>query len=239
MKWLLFLALFPLSLAANPARRILVHKDEVVTVKTALGIATIIQVPDQPTSVVLGDSSAFKVEYLDQAITIKPLHGHATSNLYIHTDYDRYSVKLATGVQTVADYVVYLSPYRAPIPKAEPTSDKALRWKTIGLSKKFIIGRITLTRIAKTPSAVLVEMEISPKENRRLDPGIFWLKQGAENRPIQDLLLSTLDAKKNQPVMATLVVRKADLKPSSPATIEVRSGSTTSFTLTEESLWKN
>jgi hypothetical protein len=238
MKWLFILALFPLTTMANPARRIVVHKDEVVTVKTALGIATIIQVPDQPTSVVLGDSSAFKVEYLNQAITIKPLHGHATSNLYVHTDYERYSVKLVTGVQTAADYVVYLSPFRSPDPRPDVTG-QTLRWKTIGVRKKSAIGWLTLTRLAKTSSAVLVDIEILPNQNRRLDPGIFWLRQGADNRPIQDLLLSTLDAKKGHPVTATLVVRRADLKPQSPSTFEVKSGGTTTFTLTKESLWTN
>lgn len=239
MKLIVFLLLFPLTLAANPARRVIVKKDEVVTVKTALGIATIIQVPDQPTSVVLGDSAAFKVEYLDQAITIKPLHRNATSNLYIHTNYDRYSVKLVTGAQAVADYVVYLSPYSVPNPKTDQAANKTLRWKTIGVSKKTSIGQITLLRIAKTSSAILIEMEISPDKNRRLDPGVFWLKQGFENRPIQDLLLSSLDAKKSQPVIVTLIVRKADLKQNFPAVVEVKSGSTTTFTLTKEWLWKD
>src|SRR5271163_1125096 len=127
MKWLLVLLSFAAGFAASPARKVRVRKDEVITVRTALGIATIIQVPDQPTSVVLGDSSAFKVEYLNQAITIKPLHGRATSNLYIHTDYERYSVKLVTGQQSVADYVVYLAPYQVPKPKSEALNP-GIRW---------------------------------------------------------------------------------------------------------------
>ena len=132
MSCLLFLLLFPLNLSANPARKVVVHRDEVVTVKTAVGIASIIQVPDQPTSLVLGDSAAFKVEYLNQAITVKPLHGHATSNLYIHTDFERYSVKLVAGAQAAADYVVYLTPFEAPKPKREAL-DKNIHWQSIGM----------------------------------------------------------------------------------------------------------
>ncbi len=57
--------------------------DQIVTVKTALGLATIVQVPDVPTRLVIGNQSAFKVEYLDKAITIKPLRALVGTNLYI------------------------------------------------------------------------------------------------------------------------------------------------------------
>ena len=87
-------------------RYIPTKKDQIITVKTSLGIATIIQVPDRPTSVVIGDQSAFKVEYLDTAITIKPLITNARTNLYIYTDWQRYNVKLIPTKKTQADYVL-------------------------------------------------------------------------------------------------------------------------------------
>lgn len=72
--------------ASERVRRVPILGDQIVTVRTSIGIATIIQVPDRPNSVVVGDQDAFKVEYLDQAITIKPLSSRAKSNLYIYTD---------------------------------------------------------------------------------------------------------------------------------------------------------
>ena len=104
----LFFISFETFAAPSRVKRVPVLPDQIVTVKTALGIATIIQVPDRPNSLVVGDNEAFKVEYLDQAITIKPLHGGAKSNLYIYTDYRRFNVQLITGVEAAADYVVYL-----------------------------------------------------------------------------------------------------------------------------------
>src|SRR5690606_17824343 len=94
--------------ASGRVRKVEVKPDQIVTVRTAIGIATIIQVPERPNSIVVGDQSAFKVEYLDQAITIKPLHGSAKSNLYIYTDYRRFNVQLVTTSEPAADYVVYL-----------------------------------------------------------------------------------------------------------------------------------
>ena len=94
--------------ANQKVRRVEVEKDQIVKIKTAIGIATIIQVPDRPNSVVVGDSNSFKVEYLDQAITIKPVARGARSNLYIYTDWRRFNVELITGNDATADYVVYL-----------------------------------------------------------------------------------------------------------------------------------
>lgn len=237
MSWLFFLLFFPISLAANPARKVIVHKDEVVTIKTALGIATILQVPDQPTSVVLGDSSAFKIEYLNQAITIKPLHGHAVSNLYINTDFERYSVRLVTGAQAGADYVVYLKPYSAPRP-VSIASDKRLIWKKIGIRRKSDFGSFTLTRMAKAENSIVVEIEMIPTSDGKIDPGVFWLLQGKSNTPIQDLFLSSLDAKKGKPLAATIVVKKSDLKSGAPVGLEIRLPHPISFSLREELLWQ-
>ncbi|MEN0057571.1 MAG: hypothetical protein AAGB31_01955 [Bdellovibrio sp.] len=50
--------LLPLSTWAR-VRTVEVKKDQIVTVRTALGVATIIQVPDRPNSLVVGDQSAF------------------------------------------------------------------------------------------------------------------------------------------------------------------------------------
>ena len=60
------------AIADAHVRRVAVQPDQIVTVRTAIGIATIIQVPDSPNSVVVGDQSAFKVEYLDRAIALTP-----------------------------------------------------------------------------------------------------------------------------------------------------------------------
>src|ERR1019366_1555630 len=97
---ILFVTFMPLAVSAGgvqKVRKLHLKHDDIALVHTAIGIATIIQVPDRPTSVVLGDLSAFKVEYLDNAITIKPLSHLAKSNLYIYTEARRFNVSLATG----------------------------------------------------------------------------------------------------------------------------------------------
>jgi len=118
------LFMFAVSLnvhAESRVRRVPVNGDQIVTVRTALGIATIIQVPDRPNSVVVGDQEAFKVEYLDQAITIKPIQGGAKSNLYVYTEWKRYNIQLVTGNEASADYVVYLENPKEKVKDAKPS----------------------------------------------------------------------------------------------------------------------
>ena len=60
----LFFISFETFAAPSRVKRVPVLPDQIVTVKTALGIATIIQVPDRPNSLVVGDNEAFKVDML-------------------------------------------------------------------------------------------------------------------------------------------------------------------------------
>lgn len=91
-------------------KKIEVKVDELTTIHTAVGIATIIQLPEPIQGVIIGDQGAFKIEYLDKAITIKPLRFGAKTNLYINTPTRRFNVRLVTQNQDSSDYVVYLSP---------------------------------------------------------------------------------------------------------------------------------
>ena len=130
---LILLLLIPVSaFAKDRVRHIECKNDQIVTVHAAMGIATIIQVPDHPNSVVVGDQDKFKVEYLDQAITIKPLRAGSKSNLYVYTDYQRFNVQLLTGADPIADYVVYLENVKPRNKQSKPF----LRWTTFPKSMR-------------------------------------------------------------------------------------------------------
>ena len=176
-----FLSIF--CLAYEPAkvwadvrvRRVQVQNDQIVQVKTAIGIATIIQVPDRPNSIVVGDQSAFKVEYLDQAITIKPIQSGAKSNLYIYTDYRRFNVQLVSGAQVAADYVVYLEQ-----PK-EKIKNNPLTWRP---AKNFLKNDSLIfetLRTARTRDGILlVEFKVTSQKSEKSErlmrkPGISRL----------------------------------------------------------------
>ncbi len=234
--WILLFA-FPLEAysSLNQVRRLSVELDQIVTVRTALGIATIIQVPDRPNSLVVGDNEAFKVEYLDQAITIKPLHGGARSNLYIYTDWRRFNVQLVTGAESAADYVVYLE-----VPKEKSKETKpSLIWTKFRNSLKNDSVSLEVDRLGRTRDGVLViEFKLKGAKKEELDPKSFWLTQNGATVPIHRLLLSRLEVDTKTATEGMIQVLRSDIRDSVPLRLEMRRKRNSFLTIPEVKSWK-
>lgn len=214
-------------------RRVQMQQDQITTVKTALGVATIIQVPDRPNSIVVGDQNAFKVEYLDQAITIKPLHGGARSNLYIYTDYRRYNVQLVTTAESTADYVVYLENPREKV-KSSP-----IGWRNYRNFLKNESLIFETKRLAKTADGVLlIEFEVRSEFRERFRPDWLWLTQGSVTRPIHSLAISGKDLGDSRTVKGVMQVLRSDVSTSEALRIELRRKKTSFLTIPKGVAWK-
>lgn len=224
--------------ASNRVRYIEVQNDQIVKVQVSLGIATIIQVPDRPSNIVVGDQGSFKIEYLDQAITIKPLRLGAKSNLYIYTDWKRYNIELISGPENVADYLVYLKTPSRKLIKSNPDKGVKVRW--ISLEKEIQNGSFTLKlkRLGKTTTNVyLVEFELRSYQKEKFKPEWIWLTQKTVTKPIQGLVLSSVDITPNLAASGLLSFKRSDLNQKLPITIEIRRKKTTSLNLTFKD-WK-
>lgn len=216
---------------AAKVRHVEVTKDEIVAVRTSVGIATIIQVPDRPNSVVVGDQDSFKVEYLDQAITIKPLVSGASSNLYVYTDYRRFNIELITGPQAVSDYVIYLK--QPKVKKPDP-----VQWKKFNNSLTNDSLRLLIKRIGTFHKEIcLVEFELTSNSHLTFKPDWLWLTQAGEIRPIHNLVVSSLDLRPGQKISGLLQIRKNDLFPSENLKLELRRTKTTFLTLPKVGSW--
>lgn len=224
--------LLPLSTWAR-VRTVEVKKDQIVTVRTALGVATIIQVPDRPNSLVVGDQSAFKVEYLDQAITIKPLHGSARSNLYIYTDYRRFNVQLVSGPESVADYVVYLENPQ------EKIKSSAIGWRNYRNHLKNDSLVFETKRLANTADGVLlIEFEVRSEARERFRPDWLWLTQSGVTRPIHSLALSEQDLGGGRSIKGVMQILKNDASIAEPLRIELRRKKISYLTIPKGVAWK-
>jgi hypothetical protein len=226
------------SEANQRVRRVAVQGDQIVTVKTSLGIATIIQVPDRPNSVVVGDQDSFKVEYLDQAITIKPLSGGAKSNLYIYTDWRRFNVALISGSEAIADYVVYLD-----IPKEKPQTtsikDSGIKWTDLKNSLKSDTLSLSVKRVGRTKEGILlVEFLVSSTVKEVFKPEWLWLTQSGETRPIHNLFMSGLEVTPLRPISGVLQMREIDLNVNEPVRVELRRKRTSYLTIQKVTSWK-
>lgn len=226
------------SNADQRVRRVSVQGDQIVTVRTSLGIATIVQVPDRPNSVVVGDQDAFKVEYLDQAITIKPLSGGAKSNLYIYTDWRRFNVALISGSEAVADFVVYLD---LPKEKQQTTekNESGVRWTDLKNFLKSDTLTLNVKRIGKTKDGILlIEFVVTSMQKEAFKPEWLWLTQEGETRPIHNLFMSALEVTPQRAITGVLQVREIDLNTNAPMRIELRRKKISYLTIQKVSSWK-
>lgn len=229
----LFSVLTGMVFADSRVRKVYAEKDQIVNVRTAIGVATIIQVPDKPNSVIVGDMNAFKVEYLDTAITIKPLSSRAKSNLYIYTDYRRFNVQLVTGAEASADYVVYLENQKSKTPVKRP-GDRAssVRWKDLSRTLTNEATTFTTNRIGKGPGGVLfIDFTLKSSKFEKMDPAVFWITQRNVTRTIHGLILSSLSITPKAPARGTIEILRSDLIENEPLRIELRRRKTSFLTI--------
>lgn len=109
LKRLLFFLLagiqFSTASAKSP-KSLRLSDSEVGVIRTSVGYTTMVQFNTRPTSVVLGDQDAFKIEYVGSGLAIKPLLSRVKTNLFVFSGYDRFSFQLSSGSQQEADFLV-------------------------------------------------------------------------------------------------------------------------------------
>ena len=213
-------------------RHISTKKDQIITVRTALGIATIVQVPDRPTSVVIGDQASFKVEYLDKAITIKPLIAGARTNLYVYTDWQRYNIKLIPTTKTSADYVVYIKPR---ILKKKPN---IIKWSKCRNHLKNEKIKLSVSKIGNTQNGFyLIDFNLTSKKKEKFNPEWIWLTQNGKTIPIHRLFIDELKLLPGKKVSGLILAKRNDLSRSSPIRVELRRKRISYLTIKEPKKW--
>lgn len=218
--------------ASRQVRKLFLKRDEIVQVRTSIGIATIIQVPDRPTSVVLGDTNAFKVEYLDTAVTIKPLNHSSKSNLYIYTEGRRFNVSLVTTPQAGADYIVYLNAERPPL--AAPK----VQWRKFEAEKSNGSLKLIVRKLGVVGSNLVVDFSLTAKKDVSFGPEWIWVTQNGKTIPINGLNLSGTKLTPKAEINGGLVIRKEDVSSPTSLTFELRTGSPISIKLPGVASWR-
>ena len=233
---LIILAILLLSnsvFALNKSRKIETNNDEVSEVKTALGIATKVILPENPNlPPIIGDMGAFRVESIDKGYAIKPLRNGAKTNLFISTDSRSYSVKLLIVNQDSADYIVYF------VPK-EIKSNNQIVWRDFNRKVKSETFSIETKRIAKSKDGfVILEFSLTSKTKNFIEPEWFWLKQGKESKSIHSLIFSSREIDSDKPIVAALTLDRRDLSLELAAVIEIKYREGLRLEIPKEFLWR-
>lgn len=235
MRSLLFsfsLALVMATTGYAQIRKTTTKEDEILTIKTALGIATIVQLPEVVQSAIIGDQSGFKIEYLDKAVTIKPLRWGAKTNLYLVTASRRFNLRLVTGTQEVADYIVYLKKPEPPKPET--------KWRAVSRNATQKNLKLTVVRIGQSPGGfILIDALLSSTLSQRMavKPESVWVKQSGNSKVVNSLFMSDSKVEKDKPLRLGISLAKSDLIIGKPLVLEINSEQSVSIGLTEADLW--
>ena len=204
--------------------------DEIIDMKTALGIATIIQMPDTVQSAIIGDQSAYRIEYVDRAVTIKPLRGNAKTNLYLFTKERRYNLRLAVVPQNQAYYIVYIR---------KSGLGSMVKWTKMGQVASNADYQFKLLKIGHSADGfLLLNLSVTAKRSLKLEPSDFWLFQDRDSKVIQSLFLSKKSLKKHQTASVGISMKYSDLG-NKGFVVDLRNGSKPlRLEVQKEALWK-
>lgn len=229
MRTLLFVLLLTASSAEAHVRSLVPKPDEVIEIRAAVGIATIIQTPLPILPAITGDQAGFRVEYLDKATIIKPLREGAKTNLFLLTNDRRYNLRLTTGPEQRSDYVVYLKDF-AP--------NRPVHWKPLVRTALRGAVRMASTRVARVSGdTVLIELRLQSSKVLKLEADDFWLVQAGEPKVIESLYLSKTTASDAEFIRVVLAVTKEALNSKQPLRIEFRNPVPVMLTLAPSDIW--
>jgi hypothetical protein len=216
--------------AANSIRKVQAKPDGIININTGLGIATIIQLPETIQSVIIGDQSGFKLEYLDRAVTIKPLRWGARTNLYLVTEKQRYNLRILTLKQETADFIVYVESQK---------EETAVNWRAYDKKVQTNTFTLEITKIGKNKAGfIILDGKLSTNRFFTIKPEQFWIYQDKESKTINGLYLSELRLVPKKPIQFGISLAASDLVPNKPVTLEIHLLEPLSLEIPKEFLWK-
>jgi hypothetical protein len=239
MKWLAAVTtalLFLVSYSyANPkkAKTLYLKEGETGDIKTAPGFSTILQFDARPTSVVVGDQDAFKVEYVGDGLTLKPLMPGVKSNLFVFTEYDRFNFRLVSTSSDQADYLVKVNrgQYKpVTVETLQPTQVSnpgipGVRERKLGKTVICSPLSLTLDKLGVPTSGNYLVLTfqlrysgLSRGQEVGFSPGDIEILQAKRLVPIENLYLDGMAFSRAKPVVrGTLILKRSDLKPTEVA----------------------
>jgi hypothetical protein len=207
--------LTPCLCSANTIRKVDADENRVAVVHTAMGFSTILEFPTKPSSAVLGDQDAFKIEYVGNSITVKPLIPGATSNLFVFTEYHRFNCTLKTGNRTEVDYIVNIVPSETHQETTIASHDPhEIILNHSSQFKGFELRVISILPPASRDdprAAEVVRFELKSKDKKyAFSPASVGVKQGGQFLDLESIYLDAMELHPGKAITGKLVVLNQD-----------------------------
>lgn len=204
--------------------------DEIIPIRLALGMATLVYTPAPLLPSIIGDQSAFRIDMLPDFMSIKPLRYGAKTNLFVMTEKKRFNLHLQTVPQGSSDDIVYIK---------ETLADPSVRWQQIEKIVQDGGYSLTLLRIGFTAqNFILLELKMTAKQYSKITPDQFWILQGTESKKISHLYLSDKTISSEKSLLMGFAISKLDLTPKKAISVEHRGFKNLTLTIPENLLWK-
>lgn len=165
-----------------------VTSENVTTVRTALGYSTMLNFDQKPTSAVIGDQDAFKVEFISNSISVKPLLPNARTNLFVFTEYGRYSFRLTCGAADAAQYSINIK--RASRKSAVAAG---MSFKKINATSPPgpIVLKVTEIEVPPSKKALLIRYQVQCSDEFDIASATISLTQNGEGLTLQERYTDT------------------------------------------------
>ncbi len=205
---------------AHSTRTLVLDDSEVAVIHTGIGYSTIIQFDARPTSAVLGDQDAFKVEYVGNSLTVKPVLPSSRTNLFAFTDYDRFNFKLETTRGADVDYLVRVKKrQRNGVPQftsgGSPPSSIPIARKLIHLSNKRqgVTLQVSDLAYSKADGVFVISFNLMAAAPLVFEPGDIEILQDDKAISIENLYLEALSLAPGKRVQGKLLVKESSVDP--------------------------
>jgi hypothetical protein len=175
----------------------------------------LIEFPSKPTSAVLGDQDSFRLEYIGNSVTIKPLAAHARSNLFVFSDSGRFSLILVSGPSSEVDYLVQVK--RAPVPlDAVPVAPRSILLHRSARFQGFTLTALSVTPILRdgpADSVISIQFQLrSDRDTYSFHPTALGVRAGENYLALDKLTLDSLQlAPDTLPVHGEIQIKSTDL----------------------------
>jgi hypothetical protein len=201
--FLLVLCLVP-EAEAKPMRVVHLTEKDLEPVFVEIGFSTLLKFDSHPEPGLIGDQDAFKVEYLKNLVSIKPLVSKAQTNLFLFTKDGEFNFQLVAG-RGRHDNIIYVQTASQGTTEKQHTRpailvDELFTRKLNMVAKKTGV-RLVVESIATPTSRTTLVLHILVESRLdagmpKLEPKMIELTQGSRKVIIGDIFLESKSEKK-------------------------------------------
>jgi hypothetical protein len=232
--FVLLCATHAIEASAKLVRQVQTDQEKIVVINTSLGYSTLVEFTSKPLSAVLGDQDSFKLEYVGNSITVKPLLPYAKSNLFVFTAYDRFNCALRTVPPAEVDYLVRVSASSKSYPVQSETLptvpvhlSETVKTKTIqrkGSWQGYSLKAVSMSLVKgseKSREVTLFEFQLgTERDPYTFSVGSLGMRQLGHFIPIESIYLDSTDLKPQQaPLRGKIVLLNQDFRTDLPLSL--------------------